>query len=383
VTDPVASSPAKKSTRIAALDAVRGMAILCVIATHSLSATVASTGSYDIPQEVFRAFDFGQFGVQVFFVLSGWLMFALYWGKSDFSSSVYWTRRIARIWPLWVIFLAVAFLVNGIPDSGLPGWLSFLLGASFLGWLSAVLVSIPLGGLTIQQEMGHYLLFSFFRRRGATFLALTVIVGFVSAFVARAIAARAADDSVSQAIADAWSRLGIFNSWPFFLLGGAAFVIFHRWRTSGVNDIIRPRSWSSVFIAIALLLGMLTTFAQDTPGYFVLGYVVFAIAIAVAGNATPVIGPVLRSIGRYSYFMYFFHFWVLKWLESRYTSSSLPGDGTTTTIQNLIVLAVIFVLTVAISWAAGLVSWNVLEKRVMAWAHSRVPAKRSTPPVAA
>jgi peptidoglycan/LPS O-acetylase OafA/YrhL len=110
---------------------------------------------------------------------------------------------------------------------------------------------------------------------------------------------------------------------------------------------------------------------------------VFAIAIAVAGNATPVIGPVLRSIGRYSYFMYFFHFWVLKWLESRYTSSSLPGDGTTTTIQNLIVLAVIFVLTVAISWAAGLVSWNVLEKRVMAWAHSRVPAKRSTPPVAA
>jgi peptidoglycan/LPS O-acetylase OafA/YrhL len=359
------------------------MAILCVVATHSLSTAVASTGSYSFPPEIFRAFDFGQFGVELFFVLSGWLMFALYWGKQSFSGSVYWTRRIARIWPLWLIFLAVAYLVNGIPDAGLPGWLSFVLGAGFLGWLSAVLVSIPPGGLTIQQEMGHYLLFSLFRRRGAGFLALTVIAGFLSAFVARAIAAKAADESVLQGVADAWLRLGIFNSWPFFLLGGAAFVVFHRWRTSGVADIVRPRSWSSVFIAIALLLGMLTTYAQGTPGYFVLGYVAVAIAIAVAGNAIPVVGPALRSIGRYSYFMYFFHFWVLKWLQARYTSSGLPQEGTTTTIQNLVVLAAFFALTVAISWAAGLVSWNVMEKRVMAWAHSRVPAKRGTPAAAA
>ncbi len=381
--EPSAVSSRAKTPRIAALDAVRGIAILCVIATHSLSTTVASTGSYALPPEIFRAFDFGQFGVEVFFVLSGWLMFALYWGKADFSSSVYWTRRIARIWPLWLIFLAVAYLVNGIPDAGLPGWLSFVLGAGFLGWLSAVLVSIPLGGLTIQQEMGHYLLFSMFRRRGASFLALTVIAGFASAFVARAIAAKAADESLVQGIVDAWLRLAIFNSWPFFLLGGAAFVVFHRWRTSGVSSIIRPRSWSAVFIAIALLMGMLTTYAQDTPGYFVLGYVVVAIAIAVAGNAIPVVGPALRSVGRYSYFMYFFHFWVLKWIQARYTSSSLPSDGTTTAIQNVAVLVAIFALTVAISWAAGFVSWNVLEKRVMAWAHSKVPTKRGTPPVAA
>ncbi len=382
MTEALAGSTSVKSTRVAVLDAVRGIAILCVIATHSLSTTVASTGSYAIPSEIFKAFDFGQFGVQVFFVLSGWLMFALYWGKPDFSSGVYWTRRIARIWPLWLIFLAVAYVVNGIPDAGLPGWLAFALGAGFLGWLSAVLVSIPLGGLTIQQEMGHYLLFSIFRRRGASFLAITVIIGFASAFVARAIAAEAADDSLVQGIVDAWLRLAIFHSWPFFLLGGAAFVVFRRWRTSGVSDIIRPRSWSSVFIAAALLMGMLTTYAQDTPGYFVLGYVIIAIAIAVAGNSIPVIGPMLRSIGRYSYFMYFFHFWVLKWLEARYTSSGLPNDGTTTTIQNIVVLVAIFALTVAISWAIGLVSWNVLEKRVMTWAHSKVPTKRSTPPVA-
>jgi len=375
-------SAIKPPTRVAALDAVRGIAILGVIATHSLSATVASTGSYSIPPEVFRAFDFGQFGVEVFFVLSGWLMFAIYWDKPDFSKSGYWTRRIARIWPLWVIFLALAYVVYGTPNAGMPGWLSFVLGAGFLGWLSAVLVVIPLGGLTIQQEMGHYLLFSFFRRLGASFLAITVIIGFISAFIARAIAAKATDDSVMHSMSDAWLRLNIFNSWPFFLLGGAAFVISNRWRASGVSAIVRPRSWSSLFIAIALLLGMLTTYAQGTPGYFVLGYVIVAVAIAVAGNAIPVVGPVMRSIGQYSYFMYFFHFWVLRWLQARYTSSNLPQDGMTTTIQNILVLMAIFTLTVALSWAAGLVSWNLFEKRVMAWAHNRFPAKPSTPPVA-
>ena len=70
---PIANELSTRSgtQRIGSLDAVRGMAILAVIATHSLSATVAVTGSYSIPPPIFRAFDFGQFGVPLFFALSG------------------------------------------------------------------------------------------------------------------------------------------------------------------------------------------------------------------------------------------------------------------------------------------------------------------------
>ena len=113
-------------SRIPALDAVRGVAILMVVATHSLSATVAVTGSYNIPAPLFKLFDYGQFGVQLFFVLSGWLMFSLYTGHGDFLQSSYWARRWARIWPLWIVFVVAtfAFLTNPNPEGNI--WLSLV-----------------------------------------------------------------------------------------------------------------------------------------------------------------------------------------------------------------------------------------------------------------
>lgn len=360
--------------RVEALDAIRGVAILCVVATHSLSATVAATGSYSFPPEVFRFFDYGQFGVQLFFLLSGWLMFSLYTGGRPWSQRVYWSRRWARIWPLWLIFLAVFYVVDGVPDAGMPGWLGFLLGAVFLGWLSPVLVFIPTGGLTIQQEMGHYLLFSWFRRRSVAFLAGTVIVGVLSMVAARGIVGIVGSDSLIGEAMEAWLRFALFTSWPFFLLGGAAYAALELWRKEGLVALVPERSWTAVLVAVALLMTALTTYGVDTPGYFVLGFVILMAAVAVAGNAIPAVGPALRSIGRYSYFMYFFHFWVLRWIEDLYRDRGWATE--TSTAFNLVLLAVIFVVTVVISWAVGLVSWNVLEKRILAWAHRKVPSPK-------
>jgi len=373
---PTALTPANQP-RVAALDAVRGVAILCVIATHSLSTMVATTGSYRLPMEVFRALDYGQFGVQLFFVLSGWLMFALHAGDRPFTQPYYWSRRWARIWPLWVVFLVISYLVFGVPDSGLPAAVGFVLGLFFLGWLNPALVYIPTGGLTIQQEMGHYLLFSWFRRRSVAFLAVTVIVGYVSMFAARAVVAFDGDGGIAGTIAADWLRLSLFNSWPFFLLGGAAFTVLRIWRTRGVEGLVPERSWTAVLVACALLLAMISTYAQETPGYFVLGFVVIAAAIAVVGNAIPVVGPSLRSIGRYSYFMYFFHFWVLRGIERWYT-----GPKDTTEPYNLLWVFTIWTIAVASSWAVGLVSWNLFEKRILAWAHRRWPTPKAVVPAA-
>jgi peptidoglycan/LPS O-acetylase OafA/YrhL len=372
------AQPPVSQPRVAALDAVRGVAILCVIATHSLSTMVATTGSYRLPMEVFRAFDFGQFGVQLFFVLSGWLMFSLHTGDRPFTKAYYWSRRWARVWPLWVVFLVISYLVFGVPDSGLPPVVGFLLGAFFLGWLNPALVFIPTGGLTIQQEMGHYLLFSWFRRRSVAFLAGVVIVGYLSGLLARVIVALAGDGTLASTIAADWLRLALFNSWPFFLLGGAAYTILRIWRTRGVEGLVPERSWTAVLVGIALLLAMISTYAQETPGYFVLGFVVIAAALAVIGNAIPGVGPALRSIGRYSYFMYFFHFWVLRGIERWYT-----GPKDTTEPYNLLWVFTIFATATAVSWVVGIVSWNLFEKRILAWAHRRWPAPKAPEPALA
>jgi peptidoglycan/LPS O-acetylase OafA/YrhL len=365
--------------RITALDAVRGIAILGVMATHSLTATITVTDSSLFPPEVFRLFSYGEFGVQLFFVLSGWLMFSLYTGDRPFSQPVYWARRWARIWPLWVIFVSVTFVAVGVPDAGLPAWLSFLLCISFLGWFSAALIAVPSGGQTIQQEMGHYLLFSVFRRRSVAFLAGTVIVGYASMAIARGIVATAPAGSFLNDALSAWLRLALFNSWPFFLLGGAGFALLRRWRRDGIGALAPGRSWTAVVIVLALCASMLSTYSGTTPGYFVLGFVLACAAVAVVSNDIPLVGPTLRSIGRYSYFMYFFHFWVLVWLENAYAAAGGPSGGTTSMVFNIALLVAMLALTTALSWAAGVASWNVLEKRCLAWAHRKVPAPSRRP----
>lgn len=373
---PVTSSG---SSRVLALDAVRGVAILSVIATHSLTVTVAGTGSYAIPSAIFKVFDFGQFGVETFFVLSGWLIFSLYTGDRPFSQAVYWSRRWARIWPLWAIFLVASYLFYTVPESGLPLWLAVLLGLLFLGWLSPALVAVPLGGLTIQQEMGHYLLFSIFRRRSAAFLAGTVIVGYLSGWAADFLLGRVDADSTFASALEAWTRLSLYRSWPFFLLGAAGFATWRKWRSGGVTDLLPARSWTALVVVVALLLGMFSMYAQETPGYFVLGYVLLTAGIALAGNALPVLGPVLRSVGRYSYFMYFFHFWVLRWIEDFYRRQGWPAGDSTGLVYNSALLVTIWIVTAVVSWAVGWVSWHLLEKRVLAFAHRRVPTPTRSP----
>ena len=367
------------STRVLALDAVRGIAIICVIATHSLSITVAATGSYEFPAAIFRTFDYAQFGVPLFFALSGWLMFSLYTGDRQFTQGVYWSRRIARIWPLWVLFLIASYLFYTVPESGMPIWLMFLVSVLFFGWISPATVVYPLGGITIQQEMGHYLLFSFFRRRGTAFLAMTVSIGFLSFFASEFLLGRVAPDSAAATVIEAWMRLSLFRTWPFFLLGGAAFVIVRSWRANGISDILPMRSLAGVSVLIALALGMFVTYAQDQPSYLVLGFIVVATGLAIAGNTVPVLGPVLRSIGRYSYFMYFFHFWVLRWIENGYRDSDLPDGNTTSAMYNVGLLLVIFLVTTAVAWLVGWISWRVLEKPVLDFAHRRVRSPTRSP----
>lgn len=355
----------QEHSRIPALDAVRGIAILMVIATHSLSATVAVTGSYNIPYSVFWIFANGQFGVQLFFVLSGWLMFSLYTGGKSFSRKLYWSRRWARIWPLWIVFVVATFLFLGNPNPEGNLWLSLAISIFFLGWLTPALVAVPTGGLTIQQEMGHYALFAIFRKRSAAFLALTVIVGYALAWLANYFLPQVPPDSFAAWVLSAWLRLGLYGTWPFFLLGGLGLVLYRKWSLSGFSNPFPDSVKTPLLIGIAIVLFGLSTYGQDIASYFVLGYVFFGVLLALALNGIPGIGSAVRSIGRYSYFMYFFHFWVLRWLEALYRRLELPGNDQTSEVWNIGTLLVIWIVTTFLSWIVGWVSWRILENPVM------------------
>lgn len=86
-------------------DFIRGIAVLLVVIMH---AAVLTPGAAGYPRLV-NLLGRGSTGVQLFFVLSGalvywsWLRAAAY---ADHPRLVFWAKRFARIYPLYVLFLA-------------------------------------------------------------------------------------------------------------------------------------------------------------------------------------------------------------------------------------------------------------------------------------
>ena len=96
------------------LDGIRGLAILFVIAFH---ARAVYTYSSEIPLPFFKVLDLGWSGVDLFFVLSGFLITGILLDTRDSPSyfRTFYARRALRILPLYFVYvLCVAFIVRPI-----------------------------------------------------------------------------------------------------------------------------------------------------------------------------------------------------------------------------------------------------------------------------
>src|ERR1700692_814482 len=101
---------------VTALDGVRGVAILMVMLFHSLF------------------LGFGWTGVQVFFVLSGYLITSVLLTDTDLSLSLYlkrfYWRRALRIFPLYfgvLTLVGTVYLLTGRPAAFGEHWFSLAL----------------------------------------------------------------------------------------------------------------------------------------------------------------------------------------------------------------------------------------------------------------
>jgi peptidoglycan/LPS O-acetylase OafA/YrhL len=161
--------------RIAHLDGLRGLAILAVVFYHCYSRWP------DVPKLYTRAFSQGYLGVQLFFLLSGFLIFMSLETSSSLGHFLY--RRWLRLFPAMavvslLIYLTSIFLYNRV--EALPGYLDALPGLLFIEphWLRDIFglkVTGPLEGdfWTLFTEVKFYVLFGvtfFVLRRHSVFL---------------------------------------------------------------------------------------------------------------------------------------------------------------------------------------------------------------------
>lgn len=108
----------KKLTHFKYLDGIRAIAILCVI-YHHVHLKYAPTG-----------FDFGHFGVQIFFVLSGFLITTLLLRERESTGTIslkkFYMRRTLRIFPVYYLVLGIycllVFFVEKDPVASSEFW---------------------------------------------------------------------------------------------------------------------------------------------------------------------------------------------------------------------------------------------------------------------
>jgi len=110
------TTPKLIASRIPELDGLRGIAILLVISFHYINNQLANSTSR-IGRILYKTTSFGWTGVDLFFVLSGFLIGTILIRNrnSPHYFSTFYIRRIVRIIPNYYLLIGIFLLLLGIP----------------------------------------------------------------------------------------------------------------------------------------------------------------------------------------------------------------------------------------------------------------------------
>lgn len=317
---PQSMPPAAQAFYRPELDGLRFFAFLAVYVNH-----VVQFGNgghhHHMPDAVGDALGTvgvaGAFGVDLFFVLSAYLITELLLrerrGHSGLDVKAFYIRRVLRIWPLYFTFLAIAYALTFVwPHEQLSSW--HLLGFAFFSgnWVymyhPVATVAAPLWSVSVEEQF--YLAWPWAVRRGGTnriiFLAIALVgLGMVVRFTL--------------------GRAGINEPWISKnslarvdgIAGGVLLAALLRGRMP------RLGRWGRVGLlcgSIAILLGVAHEChlfdGPISPVRLMLGWPLVAvgcvgIVVAALGRNGP-LSPVLESapliyLGRISFGLYVFH----------------------------------------------------------------------------
>jgi peptidoglycan/LPS O-acetylase OafA/YrhL len=176
-----ASDAAPSHRRLAWLDALRGFAALCVVFDHGSTLMLAPVRDF-----LYRWLDFGEYGVFVFFLVSGYIIPASLERKGSVRG--FWASRLFRLYPMYLVALALAALAYHYGHGTIRG-AEHHPGQSLSAWLLMLPnlltgPNVPNVTWTLSYEMVFYLLlvalFSWGAHRHSGWYASAFAVGAVA-----------------------------------------------------------------------------------------------------------------------------------------------------------------------------------------------------------
>jgi peptidoglycan/LPS O-acetylase OafA/YrhL len=319
-----------------ALDALRGIAITLVIASHALPM------AQNLPWAIKRFSNLGFFGVQLFFVVSS-VTLANSWCRAPPTWRAFALRRMFRIAPAFLFAAALYALLR-------PAHTHTAAGA----W-----IGVP-GGWSIEAEFAFYALFpvlmaalSSFPRSLAACLA-SLPLAWLANRAGHAWYAPQYGEAATDQLLYYWPP----NQLPVFLLGLAAYEMTTRlspagpWRHHGRMIAARCPTVCCLSLVTFLLLAFLPWPRLPQPDHLFLPvHILASLAFAAAAIALllrpwPVIANRLAiAIGQASFSAYLIHFAMIAGLEYLLPPALLQQTGLPAAITACALFLSVFALT--------------------------------------
>ncbi len=336
-----------------ALDGLRGLAILLVLA-HGFDIIETRGGP---GHGVDLALDFGWIGVQLFFVLSGFLITGILLDtqRSPHYFRNFWLRRVLRIFPLYYGVLAIGLALGHAHQL----WL----------WMYTSNFAAPLGhgdpafphfwSLAVEEQF--YLLWPFVvrlaGRRGVIALSFVLVAVAIACRVV--VRARWGDEAAYTFTPCRMDALAVGAGTAALVRGDSLRRMIASTHATSLGAL------AAAMVAAGALIGHLarTSYGMQSAGYtlIALAFAVLLVAVLPVDRAPARLlsfAP-LRRIGTYSYGMYVFHAPLHLYVGLPLVAYLAPVQGT------LVGLAYVVGAT-AVTFALAAVSYHVYERRFLA-----------------
>ncbi|MFI6699568.1 acyltransferase family protein [Streptomyces sp. NPDC050509] len=276
VDPPAPAAPPAKGDRLRALDGLRILAALMVCTFHYAGKGQVGHAWGQSPKELFPDLSavatYGSLGVQLFFVISGFVICMSSWGRSlgDFFRS-----RVSRLYPAyWAAIVLTTAACVALPSVIEPLRLDEVL-------VNLTMLQQPMGvdrvlGVcwTLWVEARFYLLFALFVVwKGVTYRRVVI---FCCLWTVAGVFARVADNPLTD-------ELVMRDHAPFFI-GGLALYLIHRYGSDLLLWSIVATSWllGQRYSTTALWDPNATSVFQERSPYVILLLVTFAFGAVAA-----------------------------------------------------------------------------------------------------
>jgi peptidoglycan/LPS O-acetylase OafA/YrhL len=357
---------------------LRALAVMCVVVTH-IAHELAGMLQDQVVGFNEKRFP-GDFGVDLFFVISGFIMVYTCWGVfgRPGASLDFIRRRIIRIVPLYwlatTLMILVVILIPQNVNTATADWRQWLSSYLFFPYAreSDGLIRPVLGlGWSLQYEMYFYMLFAFgllIQRKAA------VIFVLLAMFVVFLVANLLMPDSASNGILDTILR---FLSHTITLeFGGGVFLGYAY--MSGAR--LEPRL-GIAFAAFGLFLLIIAPGFNDNIDrlrllhYGIPAMLMLAGAVCTVGMDDVAIARPLLGVGEASYSIYLVHPFVIGGVSVAFKMllARIPMDV-------LYLISTFSIVVLLVSLVAGTLVHKWVDTPLTGWLKSAWPGKsRLTP----